>query len=145
MNIEAFLLCEAATDQHGKLNVLGAFDNLFAKETPVRHPACSVATRIRFSKIEAGGHTVRIFIMDADGNSVGPKLEGNISVRIGENASTAVVNLILNIQHLEFKQYGQYQIDLAVDGNVQASLPLFIRPVPRHPAGPVPRHPEGPL
>jgi len=62
MNIEAFLLCDAATDQNGKLNVLGAFDNIFAKEMPTRHRACSIASRIRFSKIEAGDHTVKIFI-----------------------------------------------------------------------------------
>ena len=29
MNLESFLLCDAATDQQGKLNVLGAFDNIF--------------------------------------------------------------------------------------------------------------------
>ena len=131
MNIESFLLCDAATDQRGKLNVLGAFDNLFAKETPVRHRACSIAARIRFSKIEGGDHAVRIFIIDADGNSIGPKLEGNIAVRIGDNTPAAVVNLILNVQNLEFKEYGQYQIDLAVDGTVQASLPLAIHPVPQ--------------
>lgn len=131
MNLESFLLCDAATDQHGKLNVLGAFDNIFARELPIRHPSCSIAARVRFSKIEAGDHAVRIFIIDADGNSIGPKLEGNIGVRIGDNASTAVVNLILNIQNLEFKAYGQYQIDLAIDGNVQASLPLHIRPAPQ--------------
>ena len=131
MNLESFLLCDAATDQHGKLNVLGAFDNIFAKELPIRHPSCSIAARVRFSKIEAGDHAVRIFIIDADGSSIGPKLEGNIAVRIGDNASTAVVNLILNIQNLEFKEYGQYQIDLAIDGNVQASLPLHIRPAPK--------------
>ncbi|MHC5181720.1 MAG: DUF6941 family protein [Planctomycetota bacterium] len=130
MNIEAFLLCDAATDQRGKLNVLGAFDNIFAKELPVRHRACTIATRMRFSKIEAGDHTVRIFLIDADGNSIGPKLEGHISVRIGEGASTAVVNLILNMQNLEFKEFGPYQIDLAIDGTVQASLPLLIREVP---------------
>jgi len=133
MNIESFLLCDAATDQRGKLNVLGAFDNLFAKETPVRHRACSIAARIRFSKIESGDHAVRIFIIDADGNSIGPKLEGNIAVRIGDNTPAVAVNLILNVQNLEFKQYGQYQIDLAVDGTVRASLPLAIRPLPEHP------------
>ena len=130
MNIESFLLCDAATDQLGKLNVLGAFDSIFAKEFPVRYRQCSIASRIRFSKIEDGEHMVRIFIIDADGNSIGPKLEGNIKVHIGDNLSTVAVNLILNIQNLEFKQYGQYQIDLAVDGNVRASLPLYVRPVP---------------
>ncbi|MHC4906307.1 MAG: DUF6941 family protein [Planctomycetota bacterium] len=131
MNMEAFLLCDAATDQNGKLNVLGAFDNIFAKETPVRHRGCSIAARIRFSKIEAGDHSVEIFIVDADGNSIGPKLEGGISVRIGDNAPDAVVNLILNMQNLEFQRYGQYQIDLAIDGAVLASLPLHIRAVPQ--------------
>ena len=130
MNIEAFLLCDAATDQNGKLNVLGAFDNVFAKETPVRHRMCSIAARIRFSKIEAGDHTVKIFVIDADGNFIGPKLEGGISVRIGDNASTAAVNLILYMQNIEFQQFGQYQIDLAIDGTVQASLPLHIRQIP---------------
>jgi len=131
MNMEAFLLCDAATDQNGKLNVLGAFDNIFAKETPVRHRGCSIAARIRFSKIEAGDHSVEIFIVDADGNSIGPKLEGGISVRIGDNAPDAVVNLILHMQNLEFQRYGQYQIDLAIDGAVLASLPLHIRAIPQ--------------
>ena len=36
MNIEAFLLCDAATDQQGKLNILGAFDNLYAKKIPTK-------------------------------------------------------------------------------------------------------------
>jgi hypothetical protein len=129
MNIEAFLLCDAATDQNGKLNVLGAFDNIFAKEIPTRHRACSIAARIRFSKSEAGDHTVKIFIIDADGNSIGPKPEGGISVRIADDAPAVAVNLILNMQNLEFQQYGQYQIDLTIDGTVQASLPLHIRQV----------------
>ena len=29
MEVEAFLLCDCATDQQGKLNILGAFDRLY--------------------------------------------------------------------------------------------------------------------
>ena len=50
MNIEAFLLCDAATDQLGKLNILGAFDNIFTKKVPFVHPACTIVARIRFEK-----------------------------------------------------------------------------------------------
>lgn len=133
MNIEAFLLCDAATDQMGKLNVLGAFDSIFAQKIPAQHPACAVATRIRFEKVEEGNHSIRIYVMDEDGASIGPKLDGNISVKIQETAGTAVVNLILNIRGLEFKQFGKYRIDLAVDGNIQASLPLRVNPAPSRP------------
>lgn len=130
MDIEAFLLCDAATDQQGKLNVLGAFDNIFAKEVPVRHPSCSIASRIRFTKSEEGEHLVKISIIDADGNSIGPKPEGKISVRVRDNSDSAVVNLVLNLQGIEFKEYGRHQIDLVVDENVCASLPLQVNSVP---------------
>lgn len=134
MNIEAFLLCDAATDQHGKLNILGAFDNLFAQKVPIKYPACAIASRVRFEKVEEGAHSVRIYIMDADGTSIGPKLSGEIKVRVPENLGTTVANLILNIQGLEFKHFGQYRIDLAIDGNIQASLPLRINQVPSRPS-----------
>ncbi len=126
MNIEAFLLCDAATDQQGKLNVLGAFDTIWTKKLPAIHPACSVVTRIRFAKIEDGNHSVKIQIIDQDGRNIGPKLEGSISVKTAPNLDSSVANLILNIQRLEFKQYGQYRIDLAIDGDVRASLPLRV-------------------
>ena len=70
MNIEAFLLCDAATDQQAKLNILGAFDIVFAKKVPAIHPACAVALRIRFQKIEEGNHSIRIYIIDEDGKGI---------------------------------------------------------------------------
>ena len=130
MNIEAFLICDAATDQQGKLNVLGAFDNIFAKEVPVRHPSCSIVSRIRFEKSEEGEHLVKISMIDADGNPIGPKPEGTIAVKVAEKVDSTIVNLILNVQRLEFKQYGRYQIDLVVDDSIHASLPLRINKLP---------------
>ncbi len=130
MNIEAFLLCDAATDQQGKLNVLGAFDNIWARQLPARHPACSIAARVRFDSIEEGSHTVRIQIIDQDGRNIGPKLESSIDVRFAPDLDSMVTNFVLNIQGLEFKQYGKYRIDFAIDGNIQATLPLRVSEVP---------------
>lgn len=133
MNIEAFLLCDAATDQYGKLNVLGAFDNIYFQKMPAQYPACALAARVRFEKVEEGDHTLRIYIIDEDGASIGPKLEGGISVRVPDAFGTSVANLILNLRGLEFKQFGKYRIDLAIDGNIQASLPLRVSQAPRRP------------
>jgi hypothetical protein len=127
MDVEAFLLCDAATDQQGKLNVLGAFDTVFTKQVPVVHPACAVAARIRFSKVEQGEHAVRICVIDQDGKEVVPKLDGKVSVRVAEDAGSAVVNLVLNFQRLKLPDYGEYSIDLAIDGQQKASLPFFVR------------------
>jgi hypothetical protein len=127
MDVEAFLLCDAATEQRGKLNVLGAFDTIFAKKVPAVHPACAVAARLRFSKVEQGEHAVRICVIDQDGKEVVPKLDGKVSVRVGDEVGSAVINLILNFQRLKLPEYGEYRVDLAVDGEQKASLPLFVR------------------
>ena len=133
MNIEAFLLCDCATDQRGKLNVLGAFDSIYAKKTPIVHPACTVATRIRFERIEEGEHNVSINVIDEDGRAIVPRLDGIISVRAREDVGSSVVNLILNLQRLKFENYGEYRIDLAIDGKVEGSLPFSVREVPSRP------------
>lgn len=130
MDIESFLLCDAATDQQGKLNILGAFDRIFTKKIPAIHPACAVVVRIRFQKIEEGNHTIRINIIDEDGKMMGPHLEGNINVKIGENMNSAGINVILNIQGLKFEKHGEYRVDLAINGEFKASVPLCVILIP---------------
>ena len=131
MNIEAFLLCDAATDQQGKLNILGAFDNIYAKKVPTVHPACAIVARIRFEKFEEGNHPIRIHIIDEDGKSIGPKLDGKVNVRIIEDDLDSIAtNIVLNIQRLNFEKYGQYRIDLAIDNKIEGSLPFHVREAP---------------
>jgi Family of unknown function (DUF6941) len=135
MNVEAFLLCDAATDQRGKLNVLGAFDTIWAKQLPITHPACSIALRIRFEVSEEGDHPVKIQIIDQDGKGAGPKLEGNINVKAGGGRDSIITNLILNIQGLKFEGYGKYRIDLIIDNQKIADLPFAVREVPNKALG----------
>ena len=138
MEIEAFLLCDAATDHQGKLNILGAFDNLWVWQIPAKHPQCSIAARVRFDQIEQGDHSVKIQIIDEDGQNIAPKLEGSLSIHPAPGTNSAVANLILHIQGLELKQFGSYQIDLAIDGQLQASLPLRVSEIPKQPEFPRP-------
>jgi len=130
MNIEAFLLCDCATDSGGKLNVLGAFDSIYVRQLPAVHPACTIAARIRFSKIEQGQHSIRINVIDQDGKDIAPRLEDKISVNIPDNVDSSVVNLILNLQRLKLDSCGEYRIDLAIDNRLEGSLPFSVRKVP---------------
>ncbi|MCK4752660.1 MAG: hypothetical protein KAS75_04375 [Planctomycetes bacterium] len=130
MNIEAFLLCDCATDTVGKLNILGAFDTLFAKKMPATHPSCTIATRVRFQRTQQGTHQINIKIIDQDGQSIAPKLEGSINVKVAENADSASYNIILNIQRLKLENYGEYRIDLNIDNQHLASLPFYVKQPP---------------
>ncbi|MBN1973419.1 MAG: hypothetical protein JW787_07250 [Sedimentisphaerales bacterium] len=126
MDVEAFLLCDCATDQQGKLNILGAFDRLYARKMPAVHPACAVAVRLRFSKFEEGDHAIKINFIDDDGNPAGPVLERTISVNMPEHDNSCIRNIILNIQGLRLNKTGEYRFDFAVDGQQEASLPLKV-------------------
>ena len=130
MNIEAFLLCDAATEQQGKLNVLGAFDNIYAKQLPAIHPACAIALRIRFGISEEGSHPVKILVIDEDAKPVGPKLEGCVNIKVMEGMDSTVANLILNIQRLKFEKYGKYRIDLTINNQTITDLPFTVREIP---------------
>ncbi len=126
MNIEAFLLCDAATDSHGKLNVLGAFDSFFVNEVPAAHPYCAVVLRLRVDKSEQGEHTITLHLIDEDGQHVIQPLEGRLRIASVPN-QTATSNLILNLQGLKLPRFGELAFHLQIDGKPAGSLPLYIR------------------
>ena len=126
MNIEAFLICDAATDTGGKLNVLGAFDTIFVSELPATHPQCAIVLRMRLARSEHGEHRIALHLIDSDGQHVIKPLEGNFRVSSNSGA-TATSNLILNLQGLALKSDGELAVHLHIDGKHVASLPLYIR------------------
>jgi hypothetical protein len=128
MNIEVFSLCDAATvDVAGKLNVLGAFDTIWAGSMPTFYPHCAIALRIRFNNAERGEHRVAVNFVDLDGKHLIPGADGTININFSESQRSGSANLVLNIQMLQLQSYGEHSIDLAVDGMNVGSLPLFIR------------------
>lgn len=128
MEIETFLICDAATDQAGKLNILGAFDAIGAPGVPVIHPQLAVVLRIRFKKSESANHPFRINVIDEDGKSILPRpLDGNLNVQIRDADESAVVNLIVNMRDTKFERFGRYSVDLTMDGKQRGSLPLHLR------------------
>lgn len=131
MNVELFVLCEAATDQQGKINILGTFDSIHGRALPVIHSHCTVAVRLRFPKSEEGEHMIKINIIDEDGKPVVPPFETKGNVRFGNIPRTSIaVNMILNLQGLKFASFGEYAVDLSVDGKHIASLPLTVSKLP---------------
>lgn len=125
MQLEILTFCDAATEYGGRLNILGALDTLVVNMLPFRLPHSTLVVRMRAARIEEGDHAVRLMIIDADGRSL-LNVDGKISIRFASGASAAV-NLIVNAQNLEFKEVGEYALEVAVDGIQLGSSPLFIR------------------
>jgi hypothetical protein len=127
MTIQIAVLCDAATDYNGKLNLLGTFDTIVTNQLPAVHPQCSIALRLGFSRIEEGAHKVKMNFVDEDGKFVMPSIDMPVDVAVPAEANFLVRNFIINIQQLKFDKPGQYSIDIAVDGRQETSIPLLVK------------------
>ena len=127
MTIQIAVLCDAATDYNGKLNLLGTFDTIITSALPAIHPQCSVALRISFNRIEEGSHKVKMNFVDEDGRLVMPSIDMPVDVAIPGDANFLVRNFIINVQQLKFDQPGQYSIDIAIDNRHEMSIPLLVK------------------
>jgi di/tripeptidase len=68
---------------------------------------------------------MRLMIIDADGAPI-LNLDGKMAIRFGAGMN-GVVNLIINAQQLEFREAGEYAIEVAVDGIQVGSSPFYVR------------------
>jgi len=135
MNIQVAVLCDAATDDNGKLNLLGAFDTIYARDLPAIHPQCAVALRVTFLSGDEGKRQLKLNFVDADGRAIMPPIEIPVEVVLPEDMHFGTRNFIINIQQLKFDEPGLYSVDISMDGQSQASIPLLVKHVP--PAQPV--------
>ncbi len=128
MNIQVAVLCDAATDDQGKLNLLGAFDTIYTPQLPAVHPQCSIALRVTFFSGDEGKHNLRFNFMDADGGSIMPDFPPlPIEVVLPEDMHFGTRNFIVNIQQLKFEAPGLYSIDILLDDASQTSIPLLVK------------------
>ena len=133
MNIQVAVLCDAATNDNEKLNLLGAFDTIYAQQLPAIHPQCSVALRLTFTPGDEGHHQLTLHFVNADGRTIMPPMNLPVAVTLPDDAHFITKNFIINIQQLKFAEAGLYSVDVRLDDKSQAGIPLLVKLLP--PAG----------
>jgi hypothetical protein len=127
MTIQVAVLCDAATDYNGKLNLLGTFDTIYTPQLPAQHPQCSIATRIAFDRMEEGEHKLVVSFVDEDGQPIMNSMDVAVDVTFPPDATFISRNFIVNIQQLNLEKTGLYSIDLSIDGRALSSIPLAVK------------------
>jgi hypothetical protein len=130
MNIQVAVLCDAATEDNGKLNLLGSFDTIFAPQLPAVHPQCAVALRVTFMSGDEGEHKLKLNFVNADGHAIMPPIEIPVSVVLPDDVHFLTRNFIVNIQQLKFAEEGLYSVDVRLDEVSQAGIPLSVKHMP---------------
>ena len=103
-----------------------AFDTICSSGVPIVHPHCSLALRICFKPGDEGQHAVIVRFINDDGKPIMAPFRENIDIKLPNNAYFLTRNLILNFQRLTFASTGQFSIDVTVDDEMLARIPLRV-------------------
>lgn len=139
MKVEIFKLCDfAQTDSGGKLTIVGIFDVIYAREIPATHGLCALAIEMRFERNEDGLKKIKISFIDADEKSIMPAIETQLVVRTAPNEVHAKLQAVVLIPQLTIPKFGEYSIELAIDGQRVTSTSVFVQHLPTIPHPPTP-------
>ena len=131
MNIQVAVLCDAATEDNGKLNLLGSFDTIYAPQLPAIHPQCAVALRVTFASGDEGARQLKLNFVNADGRAIMPPVEIPVAVALPDDVHFLTRNFIVNIQQLKFSEAGLYSVDVRLDDKSEGNIPLSVKLVER--------------
>ncbi len=125
------VLVAAVTDhawvESGCLSFCRAFDTINASKFPYQMARLSIALRVLIRRSESGEHKLRISLADSDGKRL---LNADLNINFQppqESVPETSFSFALNGQNIVFQKAGDYVVDIVVDGDVKASVPLYVR------------------
>jgi hypothetical protein len=131
MEVRVAVLADAANvAQPSKLNILGIFDTLSARQFPAIHPSMALVVRFRLDYSDANKkHELRVTFRDEDGTQMGG---AGSEVVIGQVAPGQFghANQILNLAGIKFGKPGHYVFEVTWDGEAKARVDLLVQQVP---------------
>ena len=111
----AVLADYALIDQHGKLSVLGIFENVWLSGFPGVHPRTHLVLRVRGRRTEIGAHQIRIrFVDEAETELLG----GEGTVEFGEPPAgvTELEAGAVLVFDVPLPHPGKYWFEIDLDG-----------------------------
>jgi len=131
MRVRLALLADSANvSREGKLNILGVFDTIYARQFPTVHPQMQLVIRFEASPEEAGStHQIEVQLVTQDGR-VAIRLPATMTVGRRELGEVIGIDHILALNNVTLEEPGRYTFRIAVDGTVAAAMSLRVEPLP---------------
>ncbi len=134
MDLDFAVIADAANvSQEGKLNLLGVFDTIWAREFPFRHASMVFVLRVKADFTEEGSHRLEVRLIDADGGQLF-RAEGPLQVPAGSPGRPIRPHVVLGLSGVSFSRPGDFSFEVMLDGSHLASVPLYVMEAPPRPA-----------
>jgi hypothetical protein len=123
----AALADAANVSQEGKLNVTGIFTEIYVSQVPATHPWMVLVFMIEGDRSDAQAeHKMKLDLIDADGESVLPPIEGPIKFGGLKPGRPLRAPHMVNIANVQFKKIGEHELKIILNGEVRAAIPINI-------------------
>jgi hypothetical protein len=124
--IEVFVICEGATEQSGRLSLIGTYEIIGVPGFPSVSPVITVALRLRFWPAEGRHHFVRVEMTNPDGGCVVRMGETPITLNPLNPERSIAYNLIGQFKDVRFVEPGEYAVDFYLNGRMEGRLPFCV-------------------
>jgi hypothetical protein len=136
MHVSFALFADAANlSQEGKLNILGVFDALQVAQFPAIHARATLVVRIKGNAADVGAHDVTMRWVSPAGVDLWQS-QGTLEFgTLPDDVAEADLPLIAIID-LPADVAGEYAMEISIDRQAAARVPLMIRALPAMPVMP---------
>jgi len=130
MKVLIACVCDHAWVENGCLSIARVFDEVNSQKYPYLLHRMSIGLRLLVGKSETGEHKLNISLIDIDGKKL-MNTDFNINILPPqESVPEASFSFALNGQNFTFPKPGDYAINIIIDGQIQASIPIYARQQP---------------
>ena len=120
-------LCDyAAIDGNGKPMIIGDFDNINVPNQPIQLPLYFVISKWVGYGGETFTHYIRI--ISPSGREISSSSPVNVTIQPGPNDDGNYLDLD-SFMMLQFDEFGEYVIEIVLDGNTVHILPLVVNQI----------------
>jgi hypothetical protein len=130
VKVSLALLADCANiSREGKLNILGIFDRINAKNLPAIHPQMQLVMTLEADRGDSDrGHKLGIELIDADGAKL---LSMNGDLKFGQPppGEQVRINHIIQLNNIRFERFGSFEFKILINDEVRKSVPLSISEV----------------
>jgi hypothetical protein len=127
MRVKLALLADSANvSREGKLNLLGIFDAIFARELPTTHPHMHLVLRFEATPPDSGREiAIEVLLVDPTGDPV-LRVPGTMQVPPVPTGMTVGVDHVLALANVGFHWAGDHAFHVRLDGRLGATVPLRV-------------------
>lgn len=120
----------ANVSREGKLNVMGIFDRVFARQLPARFPPMQLVVRLEADYAELDTeHAIRVQLADPDGEAVFD-IDGSFTPRGGQPGQKTSVNHVLQLGNVPLQEVGTHRVLVWIDGDLKREVPIHVVKAP---------------